>query len=173
MTNANLQSRQQSSAWNWPAEWAVERTFWREVGTRTVSGVLTIVILAVPGLIYATVFGLLTLDQVIPIFIGIALFAVVLTAYIFLLRVIRRSEIKKIAQALLAENKGRTELLLTPEQLMGFSDAERARIISLYSKSTRDGIGKAEKFAQLAAMVVTLLSGIVGIVAGIIPLLWS
>lgn len=173
MTNANLQSPQKSSAWNWPAEWAVERTFWREVGTRTVSGVLTIVILAVPSLIYATFFGLLAPNQVIPILIGIALFAVVLTVYIFLLRMIRRSEIKKIAHALLAENKERTEPLPTPEQLMGFSDAERARIISVYSKNTQDGIGKAEKFALRAAKVATILSAIVSLVAGFIPLIWS
>ncbi|POH60320.1 hypothetical protein [Arthrobacter glacialis] len=109
----------------------------------------------------------------IPILIGIVLFAFVLIAYFVALRTIRRGEIKKIANALLEENMARSEPLPTPEQLMGFSDAERARIMSVYSKNTQDGIGNAEKFAARASKLATFLTAIATTVAALIPLIWS
>ncbi|MFE4082265.1 hypothetical protein [Paenarthrobacter sp. YIM B13468] len=168
MTSAD-QPPQKSSAWNWPAEWAVERTFWREVGTRTVAGVLTIVILAVPGLIYAAIFGLLTLGQVIQILIGIGVFALILAVYIVVLRMIRRRESKKIARAL-AEDKSQSGAIPTPEQLMGYSEELRAQIMSKLSRITQDDISQAERRARHLSMWTTVVGLLLGILSSLLPL---
>lgn len=71
-----------SRPWRWPAEWAVDEKFWREVATRTIAGILTLVFLGVPGLIYAVSVGALTPDQAAPIWIGIGLFLGVILLYV-------------------------------------------------------------------------------------------
>lgn len=149
MTSTDQRPQENSSAWNWPAEWANERTFWREVAARTIAGVLTIVILAVPGLVYATIFGLLRLDSVLPILIGIALFIVVLIVYIFVLRGIRRKESSEI-EGVLAKDESRSESTPSPEAIMRSSVEERKRFMSAFSKATQDGVSQAERIAREA-----------------------
>lgn len=101
LAQAPAEPPKQSSAWNWPAEWAVEQAFWREVATRTIAGVLTVVLLGVPGLIYATAAGLLRPDQLIPILIGVGVFLGLITIYLVVFVLIRASTRRRIKKALL------------------------------------------------------------------------
>jgi len=171
MTITGQQPPEISSAWNWPAEWAIERTFWSEVATRTVAGVLTIVLMAVPGLVYATIFGLLRLAAVLPILIGIALFAVVLVMYIVVLRVIRRRERKKIAGAL-AKDESRSGSIPSPEEIMSSSMEERKRIMSVYSQAIQDGVSQADRLGRRAARWSTVVALVCAIAGFVVPLLF-
>jgi hypothetical protein len=157
-----------SSAWNWPAEWAVERTFWREVATRTVAGILTIVVLAVPGLIYAAIFGLLAPRQVIPILIGIVLFALVLLTYVLVLRTIRRREIRKIKSAL-ERDETKWGPIPTVSELIGVSAEERDLILSVYSQMTQQSVRELAKSATRNVILTTLAAVVASLVVALAP----
>ncbi|PRA82078.1 hypothetical protein [Microbacterium sp. MYb66] len=66
-----------SRAIDWPAEWARDEKFWREVATRTIAGALTLILLGVPSLIYLMLAGQLDASVGIPILIGIAMVLVI------------------------------------------------------------------------------------------------
>lgn len=95
VTDAN-EPPKPSSAWDWPAEWAVERAFWREVATRTIAGVLTLIILGVPVLIWTAFTGVLTWDQVAPILIGIGMAVLFLLLYRISLRIVKRTRRRRV-----------------------------------------------------------------------------
>jgi hypothetical protein len=87
----------------WPAEWAVSHSFWREVATRTVAGILSLVFLGIPGVIYAVSFGALTTEQGWLIGIGLALVVVLIALYLAFLGISQalalRAERRASAQA--------------------------------------------------------------------------
>lgn len=150
----------------------MERTFWRDVATRTIAGVLTILILAVPGLIYAGIYGLLTPAQVAPILIGITMFAALIVGYLFSLWVIRWTTRRKIKKTL-----GREKLVAeTTPSLWEFfesSPEERDRILSGYGESTRNRITRQERFGRRLSNLATVTAAIAGFVSVFIPWLWK
>lgn len=156
-----------SSAWNWPAEWAVERAFWRDVATRTIAGVLTIILLAVPGLIYAGIYGLLTPAQVAPILIGIACFAAVIMSYLFVLWAIRLTTRRKIKKTLERE-KRHADLTPSLWALFESSQGERDRIMSDFQQSTQNRVRRLVNISHFATAVATAVAA--GI-AALVPVL--
>lgn len=71
-----------SKAWRWPSEWIHERAFWRDVASRTVAAVLTVIIIAVPGLIYAIIYGVITRQQVFYLLASIGATGVIVLSVI-------------------------------------------------------------------------------------------
>ncbi|WP_306901686.1 hypothetical protein [Arthrobacter sp. B1I2] len=167
MTSTDQRPPENPSAWNWPAEWATERTFWREVAARTIAGVLSLVILAVPGLLYATIFGLLKPETGVPILIGITLFVVALVIYIVVLRRIRRKESGEI-ERVLAKDESRGESTPSPEEIMRSSPEARKRLLAAFSKVTQDGISQAEKIARDAHKRAALIGAGLGILVPVV-----
>jgi hypothetical protein len=143
----------------WPAEWAVERGFWREVAARTVAGVLTLVILGVPTLIYASVFGLLKGDQLGPILIGIAGTAAIVLGYILVLRMIRKRTERTVAAKKFAKAADLRRALLTPEELARIKEEAEKEINETYRRS------RAQSFVTTAVAV------LFGIAAALLPAL--
>ncbi len=66
---------------DWPAIWARDEKFWREVATRTIAGALALVLLSGPSVIYLMIAGQLSASVVFPILIGLAF--VVLAIFIW------------------------------------------------------------------------------------------
>jgi len=148
----------QKSPWNWPAEWAVERAFWREVGTRTIAGILTILILGVPGLIYLLGFGLLTFGQVAPILIGLGLSTLVLVSYVLVLRRIRRKERLELLRALLDEQPI-SGSPVSPEDVLAFSTQQMREVLSRYPTRSQADVTNAAK-ASLRKQIITTVVGL-------------
>lgn len=140
----------------WPAEWAVERLFWREVATRTVAGVLTLVILGVPTLIYASVFGLLTGDQLGPILIGVILAVLVVVAYIVVLTTIRKRTERNVAARQVAEASDLRRASLAPEELVRIRAEAQKEINETYRRSLRQSY-LTSVLALLSAVLAVLL----------------
>jgi Mg2+/citrate symporter len=127
----------------WPAEWAVERAFWREVAARTLAGVFTLVVVGVPALIYAGASGVLDSDQVWTILIGIVLAAVVVVAYVLVLRGSRRRERSKIDSA------ERAERIEAARRHIGLTDAQMERVL----QDVRREIVKQSNFERILATI--------------------
>ncbi|XYX63144.1 hypothetical protein ACAE71_02993 (plasmid) [Clavibacter nebraskensis] len=146
----------------WPAEWAVERPFWREVAARTLAGVFTLVVVGVPALIYAGIARALTPAQIWTIVIGIVLAAVVIVVYIFVLRAFRRGEQRKIDRAKAEEAESLIDAELTAE--------DRARI----QRTRMQTVHKAQRWANVGAIASALLStAIAALLATRFPSLFS
>ncbi|WP_156386117.1 hypothetical protein [Arthrobacter sp. Soil764] len=133
--------------------------------------------MAVPGLIYAAIFGLLKLDQVFQILIGIALFTLVLVIYIVVLRMIHWRESEKIARAMEKDklslvDRAKAGPIPTPEQLLGFSEEHRARIMSMFSRITQDDIREAEMRSRRWSILASVGALLAGVMAAFIPLLF-
>jgi len=155
MTVTPVPAPKRSSAWNWPAEWSVERAFWREVATRTIAGVLTVIILSVPGLLYALGFGILALGQVLPILIGISLFLVISATYVVVLRAIRRSERRKFARAL-EDDSPSSGPALSSEDLLSSEVDQRQRLLEFYSRTTRERVRQAGRKSGTLSILATI-----------------
>lgn len=78
-----------SNPFFWPAEWAVDDKFWREVATRTLAGVLTLLLLGVPVLLYAWSSGTITDATFFPIAIGAGIFVGSIVIYVIALLIVR------------------------------------------------------------------------------------
>lgn len=86
---------------DWPGEWGRDEKFWREVATRTVAGMLTIVLLGVPSLIYLMIAGQLEASVGIPIIIGIVMVILFVFIWSFVRWVVRffeRRRLRKIVR---------------------------------------------------------------------------
>jgi hypothetical protein len=145
----------------WPAEWAGERSFWREVAARTLAGVFTLVVIGVPALIYAGASGVLTWDRLGPILIGLALAALVVLAYVAILRVILGIERRKLAQASRTFEVSSNGQALSPEELLALVDA---------LAHTTDAVGKQAFRWSLATTAAGVLSAFLALV---VPYLWK
>jgi len=148
-----------SRALYWPAEWAVERLFWREVASRTLAGVFTLVVIGVPALIYAGAGGVLTPDQVWPILIGVALSALVVVIYVLVLRAFRRRERRKIEDARRAEETRTLVASLTEE--------EKARIVL----EAMQEVTKAQRSYDVQAILSTIVALAAAAAAALYPAL--
>jgi hypothetical protein len=137
----------------WPAEWAVDRGFWREVAARTLAGVLTLVTIGVPSLIYAAASGVLTFDQVGPILIGVALVVLGAVAYVLVLRSIGRRGRRKIAEAISVAEARLRSPSLTAAQIKSIS-AQRSEEIDRAQKRLRVTVN----LVSLAALLVTAVT---------------
>jgi len=149
-----------SHAVYWPAEWAVERTFWREVAARTLAGVFTLVIIGVPALIYAGITGVLQPAQVWTIIIGIALAGVVIVGYIFVIRAFRRRERQKIQRAMADADVRRLVAMVSEEDL------------EKIFKETTQKVGTAQRWFSIQASVSTLLAVATAAAAALAPTLF-
>lgn len=129
-----------SPAWRWPAEWAIERAFWREVAARTLAGVLTLVVIGVPALLYAGASGVLTFDRVAPILIGVGLALLIAVGYVAALAFIGRLERRRIARVISASESS-VRVTIRTEDLHRYSMAQRAAIESARRSSRRSTIG--------------------------------
>lgn len=170
MTNITKPPSHNSAPLHWPAEWAKEELFWRDVATRTIAGVLTILILAFPGLIYAGIFGLLTPAQVAPILIGIALIAVLITGYLVVLWWIRRKTRIAIEDALEAEELD-SETHIVMAALLASSPEERDRILSDYTETTASRIREADTLGKRLRSVASLTTLLATLIIGLAPLI--
>jgi hypothetical protein len=144
-----------SPPWRWPAEWAIERAFWREVSSRTIAGVLTLVAVGVPALIYAAASGVLTFDRVAPILIGVGLVLLLGIGYVLALRFIARRERRRIAEVI-NSSEGRVSITFRYEDLASFSVQQRADIESARKSSLRSTIGTSA--LTLLSVVVAILT---------------
>lgn len=166
----------QSSAWNWPAEWAVERAFWREVAARTLAGILTLVFLGLPGVIYAMAAGVLTVPQVMPIVIGVGIFLGLLLGYVIAQLIVRGVARRRIVEALGNANVASFGVpVLDPFGLVELSvqvlrsrdDEERRQLLVGFSTAAQQ---QAIDIARRAARAGILL-GVAAAAAGIVSLL--
>lgn len=73
MTELPEPPRRRAPALDWPIEWSRDEKFWREVATRTVAGMLALVFLGAPTLIYLMLAGGLSARVGVPILIGIGM----------------------------------------------------------------------------------------------------
>ncbi|SIN91269.1 hypothetical protein SAMN05443544_1817 [Agromyces cerinus subsp. cerinus] len=158
-----------SSAWNWPAEWAVERAFWREVAARTIAGVLTILIVGVPALIWAALSGVLTWDMVAPALIGFGLFLVVLIVYVTLLLVIRAVARSKGRKTLRAEGGSEYKDVSTRDLdtiLVSFAGGEPIPVPYFVNEKAKESLRQIDRFQHafsIVAAVVALAGAVVGV----------
>lgn len=143
----------------------MERAFWREVGTRTIAGVLTIVIIGVPALIWAAVTGVLTWDTAAPILIGLGLFLLLLIVYIVALWVITRIERKKVAKALKKDRGPTSSPIPSAEVFLSYSAEHRARILDMVSQLTKDRITEAERTARASTKWATVGATSLGVIS--------
>lgn len=95
------EQQQRKSPWDWPLEWSRDESFWREVATRTVAGILTLIFLGTPLVLYAMFSRALTPDQGVPILIGAGEALLVLAAYIAGSKLAHSTRLKaKVTQSL-------------------------------------------------------------------------
>lgn len=149
----------------------MERAFWRDVATRTIAGVLTILILAVPGLIYAGIYGLLTPAQVAPILIGIAGFAALVIGYLSVLWVIRLTTRRNIKKTLERENR---DAVLTPSVWARFqsSKGERDRILSDFDQSTQNDVRRLVNISHWVSAGATAVAAGIALVPVLGQIQW-
>lgn len=136
MTAAAEPPEKRSRAIDWPAEWWGDEKFWREVATRTVAGVLTLVILGVPSLVYLMGAGQLTLSIGMPILYGILMVAAAIAIW-FIARAIVRAVEKKKARKILREDQ------VSTAQVQALSDKQFDALVNeVISRSYRDVYGE-------------------------------
>lgn len=68
------EKEKQSKPWQWPGEWMRDEKFWRDVASRTASGVLVVVI----GLAYAAAAGYITSPDLRRFLFGLGMSLVIL-----------------------------------------------------------------------------------------------
>lgn len=154
---SDLSKPEVSRAVYWPAEWAVERIFWREVAARTLAGVFTLVVIGVPALIYAGITGVLKPAQVWTILIGIALAGVVIVVYILVLRAFRSHERSKIERAREEATMRKLRAMLSEDDI---------------EKIFKDTTHTAQRWFSFQARATTLLAAAASVAAALLPTLW-
>ncbi len=95
----------QSPFWRWPGEWARSQSFWRDVATRTVAGVIVVFLVWATGI--AT--GLIAQPAVVAAFLhvlqGIAIITLVLTS-VMMISTARRARKGTLPDALILRARG-------------------------------------------------------------------
>lgn len=84
---------------DWPEQWARDEKFWREVATRTVSGVFALVIVGVPPIVYLWLAGRLGSETAFPILIAIVMLGVFAFAWWMLRLAVRALQRWQLARA--------------------------------------------------------------------------
>ena len=170
--------REVSSPWNWPAEWAVDEKFWREVATRTIAGILTLALLGFPGLVYAMTTGVLTAGQAIPIIIGAGSILVIIGAYA-IVQVISRGVAKKaIIDALKKSGPSSFTAITTPwgsalfaTKLIRASSEERKNLVVQFNLGLQEQLLFTIKRQAAVSIFAGVAAFIAGLIVPIIPLL--
>ncbi|PPF66641.1 hypothetical protein C5E16_10995 [Clavibacter michiganensis] len=115
------------------------------MAARTVAGVLTLVIIAVPTLIYAGASGVLTFDRLAPILIGVAACLLLVVVYVLSLGLINRVERRRVAVARAAFEATSSDPMLTRPELRA------------YAAQQAEDVARAGKFAFRSKVAVTLI----------------
>lgn len=175
VTLADDAAPKKSSAWNWPAEWAVERAFWREVGTRTISGMLTLIFLGAPVVFYAIWQGTLTPDQGWPILIAAGLWLLVGIVYVVLLAIIRGVS-RRRARTVLRAGGGEEYTSVSTRDidviLATFADGKTISIPYTINRKTSESLShiqRSQAIWSVLAAVVAIIGAVVGIIS-VIPI---
>lgn len=135
------------------------------------SGVLTLVIIGVPTLLWAAVSGALQWQTVAPILVGIALFGGLAAIYMVTVVGIRRRERQKIAEALAVEEYV-SDTLPDPKLLSTLTAEQRSRLIASISDAGRAQVIGAMRLARLQTRLATLASA-VATVGGALAGAWA
>jgi hypothetical protein len=159
-------------AWNWPAEWAVDEKFWREVATRTVAGILTLVFLGLPGVIFAMSTGALTAEQGMPIVIGASIIIGFIVLYTLAQVVVRAIARYRIINSLKASREPETiRISLTPEGYGSFAKAfldgsrdAQTDLMKGLSEGVKVALTATSAFASIASTTVSIVIAILTVV---------
>lgn len=92
------QADARSRAITWPAKWAREESFWREVATRTAAGTLALILLGVPTLIVTAATGSLTGEVLWTIVVGVCLTVLLVLLWLLLWGIDRLRTRRQIAK---------------------------------------------------------------------------
>jgi biopolymer transport protein ExbB/TolQ len=84
---------------DWPAEWAKDEKFWREVATRTIAGAFALVLVGAPSVVYLMIAGQLSASVVIPILLGIAFVVLAIVVWWVVRKVSRAIERRSLRRA--------------------------------------------------------------------------
>lgn len=151
--------------WEWPAEWAVERAFWREVGTRTVSGMLALILLGTSIVIYSMTSGTPKASQGWPILVGAGLALTGIVIYVAALSIIRAVAKNRSRKVVLEELNAESVSLSTSEIdtiVMSFADGDSVAVPYVVSATTSrkiQTISRRERWGSFIASVCVPLVG--------------
>lgn len=157
-----------TSPFFWPAEWAVEHAFWREVATRTLAGILTLLFLGIPAVLYAWRTETLKDSVAVPIVIGAIIFGGLIILYVIALLIVRavtfRGTRKKIKT-----DKSFTGPIPSAAQLSRVLGDEE--LSTHFSKAVLERLKKDEGSYATWSTVVTVASLLASVLGGTIAFL--
>jgi hypothetical protein len=84
---------------DWPAIWARDEKFWREVATRTIAGAFALILLGGPSVVYLMIAGQLSASVVVPILIGLTFVVLALVIWWIVRAVSRAIERRSLRRA--------------------------------------------------------------------------
>lgn len=178
MTDVKDEPADRSSPWNWPVEWAVDEKFWREVATRTIAGILTLVFLGLPSIIYLLSTGIMTPNQGIPILIGVGLLLALLLIYTGAQLVIRGVAKRAINRIIEMANPtttmllgyGPTETFEYSRRILAAPPEQREALIKGFSEASQKQMRKQLLRLRYRSVLSGVATAVIGAVAVMTPL---
>lgn len=190
MTSPPERPQHRADFLDWPAQWGRDERFWREVATRTLAGLLTLILLGGPSIIYLMIAGQLSTEVVVPILIGIGLVLFLIVAWWIVRKIARRVEKGRLREAVEKDpSVGSDATKLSPSDLRRLVDEflekrrergdpfgeeleasmrPKSEGLAKLSDETRAHMNRIERASTIWAAAIT---GLVTLVAGVVAAL--